>query len=390
MLKSCLNIFKKTNIFKRKNNFVVEIQMVYLCVKFKNMYANLDVLGTKTGSEKSDKNQILVGFKPFSMRESVSEQDINMYDSTISSLLHNTESALETKNTTVFQDPTFWTMFKERIIQEHASDLIQQKQEIEQKNRLITESIEYAKTIQEAILTSHEYFTSVFSDHFVYYQPKDIVSGDFYWAFKTKNDKIFWCTADCTGHGVPGAFMTMIGNSLLNEIIIENEVEHTNVILDKLRDSVIKTLNKTSDLTSRTERVNNGMDIALCCWDLKTNELTFSGAHSSVLIVRDGELIQIKGDKQPIGLHRKMEPFQVTSFQLKHGDRIYTSSDGYTDQTNEIEGKRFSFTNFKKLLLKIAELPMDVQKTEIAKIHDFWKGNSEQLDDIVVVGVLVV
>jgi serine phosphatase RsbU (regulator of sigma subunit) len=360
------------------------------------MYLEIDEKVSAQTLEKTSKTELLTNYKPYSFRQDLAQHEQDRYNATISSLLanlsqeqHTVSTLMENNDTTLFQDPTFWIQFKERIIEEHASELIEQKRVIEQKNRLITESIEYAKTIQEAILTSHAYFTSVFADHFVYYQPKDIVSGDFYWAFKTKSNKIFWCTADCTGHGVPGAFMTMIGNSLLNEIIIENGEEVTNVILDKLRDSVIKTLNKSTNLNDREERVNNGMDIALCCWDLSTNELTFSGAHSSVLIVRNGELIQIKGDKQPIGLHRKMEPFQVTSFQLEKGDRIYTSSDGYTDQTNEIDGKRFSFTNFKKLLLKIAEQPMEVQKEEVSKIHNLWKGNSEQLDDIVVVGVLV-
>lgn len=323
----------------------------------------------------------------------------NVFDHIINPIIFSLKNSLELEknlpisviqdNSSAFQDPLFWVNFKEQIIQEFASEMILQKQELIQKNRQITDSIKYAQTIQQAILTSHEYFTSVFSDHFVYYQPKDIVSGDFYWAFKTKNNKIFWCTADCTGHGVPGAFMTMIGNSLLNEIIIENEVEETNIILDKLRESLIKTLNKSVDVTSITDRNSNGMDIALCCWDLATNELTFSGAHSSVIIIRNNELIQLKGDRQPIGLHRKMDPFNVITFQLEHGDRLYTSSDGYTDQLGGPEYKRYSFTQLKTLLLEIASLPMEDQKVELAKHHSAWKGAYDQIDDIVVVGVLV-
>ena len=302
---------------------------------------------------------------------------------------HSLPISIIQEHSLVFQDPTFWEHFKDQIIEEFANDMIIQKKELIKKNLQITDSIKYAQTIQQAILTSHEYFTSVFSDHFVYYQPKDIVSGDFYWAFKTKTDKIYWCTADCTGHGVPGAFMTMIGNSLLNEIIIENEVEETNIILDKLRESVIKTLNKSVDVTSIADRNSNGMDIALCCWDLNTNELTFSGAHSSVIIIRAGELIQIKGDRQPIGLHRKMEPFNQVTFQLEHGDRLYTSSDGYTDQLGGEESKRYSFTRLKSLLLEIALLPMEKQKDALAKHHLAWKGEIDQIDDIVVVGILV-
>ncbi len=323
----------------------------------------------------------------------------NVFNHIINPIIHSLKNSVDLEknlpisilqeNSSAFQDPIFWENFKDQIIQEFASEMIEHKKELEQKNRQITDSIKYAQTIQQAILTSHEYFTSVFSDHFVYYQPKDIVSGDFYWAFKTKTNKIYWCTADCTGHGVPGAFMTMIGNSLLNEIIIENEVEETNIILDKLRESVIKTLNKSVDVTSIADRNSNGMDIALCCWDLTTNELTFSGAHSSVIIIRNGELIQLKGDRQPIGLHRKMEPFNVISFPLEHGDRLYTSSDGYTDQLGGPDYKRYSFTQLKTLLLEIAGLQMVEQKAELEKHHSVWKGEFDQIDDIVVVGVFV-
>ncbi len=330
-------------------------------------------------------------------QENLSEN--NLFNHIISPIIQSLKDSEENKQTIpttiiqehslVFQDPLFWENFKNHIILEFANDMIEQKKELINKNQQITDSIKYAQTIQKAILTSHEYFTSVFSDHFVYYQPKDIVSGDFYWAFKTKTDKIYWCTADCTGHGVPGAFMTMIGNSLLNEIIIENEVEETNIILDKLRESVIKTLNKSVDVTSIADRNSNGMDIALCCWDLNTNELTFSGAHSSVIIIRAGEMIQIKGDRQPIGLHRKMEPFNQETFQLEHGDRLYTSSDGYTDQLGGEETKRYSFTRLKSLLLEIALLPMEKQKESLAKHHQAWKGEIDQIDDIVVVGILV-
>jgi sigma-B regulation protein RsbU (phosphoserine phosphatase) len=321
------------------------------------------------------------------------------YSKTISSILtqlnSNSDSTdiqkkfnLTQDQESILNDPSFWKKFSDKVIHDYKSNLKVQEQEIDQKSKLITESIEYAKTIQEAILTSNEYFTSIFSDHFVYYQPKDIVSGDFYWAFKTKSNKLFWCTADCTGHGVPGAFMTMIGNSLLNEIIIENEVEETNLILDKLRDSVIKTMNKSRDRSNDTKN-DNGMDIALCCWDLNTNNLYFSGAHSSVLIIRDGELTQIKGDRQPIGLHRKMEPFNSSKFQLQKGDRLYTSSDGYTDQLSEADAKRFSFTKLKELLLEIHSLPMEQQKSALHKEHLKWRGKIEQIDDIVIVGIVV-
>jgi serine phosphatase RsbU (regulator of sigma subunit) len=312
----------------------------------------------------------------------------SLIENETSASTHFPDEFISTKSN-LFKDPLFWKELRQKIVDQHVCEITLQKQELEQKSRLITDSIHYAKTIQSAILTSKEYFANVFSDFFVLYKPKDIVSGDFYWAFKTKSKKTFWCTADCTGHGVPGAFMTMIGNSLLNEIIIENEVEEVNLILDKLRDSVIKTLNKSSELTSLIDMNSNGMDIALCCWDEVKHELTFAGAHCSAIIVRNKQLIELKGDKQPIGLHKKMNPFQIQTMKLEKGDKIYTYSDGYIDQLGGDTNTRFTYANLKKLLLKIANKPMAIQKEELTKIHNFWKGNNDQIDDIVVVGVTI-
>lgn len=273
----------------------------------------------------------------------------------------------------------------ENIVQERTAEVVRQKDEIEEKNMLITESIQYAKNIQEAIVTSTDYFKQLFKDVFILFKPKDIVSGDFYWAYKTKSNKVFWSTADCTGHGVPGAFMTMIGISLLNEIVIEKEIEETNEILDVLRDTIIKTLNKNIDLES-DEKMRNGMDISLCCWDLNTNMMTFSGANNPVLIVRSGELIEFKGDKQPIGVFKKMTPFTQHTIELLHGDKIYTFSDGYADQMNE-EEVRFKIANLKKLILENASLPAHDQVTLFDSNYENWKGNYDQMDDVVLIGV---
>jgi serine phosphatase RsbU (regulator of sigma subunit) len=273
----------------------------------------------------------------------------------------------------------------EKIVAERTAEVVKQRDEIQEKNEMITESIEYAKTIQEAIITSNEYFNTLFTDLFILFKPKDIVSGDFYWAYKTKSNKIFWAAADCTGHGVPGAFMTMIGISLLNEIIIEKEIEETNLILDALRDSVIKTLNKNIDLDS-DEKMRNGMDIALCCWDLNTNEISFSGANNPMYILRDNELIETKGDKQPIGIYKKMTPFSKNTIQLQTGDKIYTFSDGYADQMNE-EENRFKIANLKKAILEVGNLKTSDQKVFFNDTYENWKGNYEQMDDVVLICV---
>lgn len=291
-------------------------------------------------------------------------------------------------NFDLLKDPSFWSQLKTSIIDQHGFELSNQTLEIEKKNKLIMDSIEYAKTIQEAILTSHEYMSSVFPDHFVMYKPKDVVSGDFYWVFKTKSNKLFWATADCTGHGVPGAFMTMIGNSLLNEIIIENEVEETNLILDKLRDSIVKTLNKKMS-PEKAEKVHNGMDIALCCWDLNDQTLSFSGAHNPVIIVRNEEIIELKGDKQPIGIHKSENDFSVTRIDLFQGDKIYTFSDGYADQIGGDRDLRFMKSAFIEKLREISSKPFLHQKDILEETYTSWKGQHDQMDDVVVLGVLV-
>jgi serine phosphatase RsbU (regulator of sigma subunit) len=275
----------------------------------------------------------------------------------------------------------------EKIVAERTAEVVKQRDEIQEKNELITESIEYAKTIQEAIITSDEYFRKIFSDLFILFKPKDIVSGDFYWGYKTKSNKIFWVAADCTGHGVPGAFMTMIGMSLLNEIIIEKEIENTNEILDLLRDSVIKTLNKNVDLDS-DEKMRNGMDIAICCWDLNTNELSYSGANNPMYIFRNGELLEYKADKQPIGIYKKMTPFTKHTIELQKGDKIYTFSDGYADQMNE-EENRFKIANLKKAILEVGAQPTASQREFFDTTYENWKGNYEQMDDVVLIGVEV-
>jgi serine phosphatase RsbU (regulator of sigma subunit) len=277
------------------------------------------------------------------------------------------------------------TRKQKNIIEIQKVEVEQQRDEINEKNQLITESIEYAKTIQEAIITTHQTFKDIFTDLFILFKPKDIVSGDFYWGYKSKSNKVFWAAADCTGHGVPGAFMTMIGTSLLNEIIIEKEIEDTNLILDELRTSIIQTMNKNIDIHSN-EKMRNGMDIALCCWDLTTNKLSFSGANNPLFLVRNQELIELKGDKQPIGIYKKMTPFTKQTLQIQKGDKIYTFSDGYPDQMNEQED-RLKIANFKKLVLETAPIATSEQKDIFESTYERWKGNYDQMDDVVLIGV---
>lgn len=280
-------------------------------------------------------------------------------------------------------------IFRSYRLKSRANKLLaEQNQIIEEKNGLITESIEYAKTIQEAMVTSTEYFQSIFSDHFVLFKPKDIVSGDFYWAYKDQQSgRIFWAAADCTGHGVPGALMTMVGISLLNEIVVENSISEPADILNKLRELVIKTLNKET-LLEETEKMRNGMDIALCCYDPSLNAVLFAGANNPMIVVRGNELLEFKGTKEPIGIYRKMTPFEQIIVPIKEGDLIYLFSDGFADQMNE-ENQRFKLANLKKTLLEITEKNFLEQKEHLDDIYENWKAKADQIDDVVFLGVRI-
>ena len=273
-----------------------------------------------------------------------------------------------------------------------------QREGIAHKNKDLTDSIRYAERIQRAILTSEQYLNDMFlpqgqpASHFILYKPKDIVAGDFYWAYKTPHGKSIWVTADCTGHGVPGAFMSMIGNSLLNEIIVEKGIEEPNEILNHLRAGVINAVGQSGEAA----QIKDGMDCALCSLDKANNKISFSGANNSLWILRKFEdnnnneqLIELKADRQPIGSSLVMEPFTKREIQLQKGDTLYTFTDGYCDQFGGAQGKKFGKKSFRELLISIQEKSMSEQKQILNKAIDEWIGELDQLDDICVFGVIV-
>ncbi len=264
-------------------------------------------------------------------------------------------------------------------------ELSKQKDKIEKSHEQITSSINYAKRIQTAMLPTEELFVEYFAEHFILFKPRDIVSGDFYWAKKTGNTLIY-TAADCTGHGVPGAFVSMLGMSLLNEITLRLETVNTAVILNKLR-KTIKTLLKQSSDDIQTSK--DGMDIALCAIDLDTNILQFSGAYNPLLIIRNDEIIQIKGDRQPIGVYFREKDFTFKSIQLHKNDILYIYSDGYIDQFGGKDYRKFMISTFKELLLKINKKPMSEQKIILEESFSNWRGDVKQIDDIVIVGTKI-
>lgn len=280
----------------------------------------------------------------------------------------------------------------EGIVRERTAEVVKQKEEIEkqrdmivEQNKNITDSIEYARRIQTAILPPGDYIKELFPQRFILYLPRDIVSGDFYWLTQ-KNNQIISVAADCTGHGVPGGFMSMLGIAFLNEIVNKNEVLHANEILDQLREQVISSLHQTGKMGE----AQDGMDVSLYILDHKKRKLEFSGANNPLIIIRDNEIIEIKGDKMPIGIHyRAEEPFLNHQVDLKEGDVVYSFTDGYPDQFGGRKGKKFLSKNFKELLLKIHDKPMNKQRDILEQTLLEWQGSFERVDDILVMGVKI-
>ncbi len=252
------------------------------------------------------------------------------------------------------------------------------------KNKEITDSITYAKRIQDAMLPPLDVFREHLEKSFIFYLPKDIVAGDFYWMEKTE-DKIIFAAADCTGHGVPGAIVSVICSNALNRSVREFKLTKPSEILDQTLEIVLAKFDSSDD------EVKDGMDIALCAYDPKTNEIEFAGANNPLWVVRKGakEVEEYKADKQPIGKYLKHVPFTNHKTKLNKGDSIYVFSDGYADQFGGEMGKKFRSLHFKELLISIQEHDMKTQKKLVEKAFFGWKGKLDQLDDICVIGFRV-
>ncbi|MBI3509240.1 MAG: SpoIIE family protein phosphatase [Bacteroidetes bacterium] len=261
-----------------------------------------------------------------------------------------------------------------------------QKTVIEEKNKDITDSITYARKIQLSVLPPEDLVTKLFPESFILFKPRDIVSGDFYWV--GERDKLkFFSVTDCTGHGVPGGFMSMLGITLLNEILAEKNIISPGLMLDELREQVIQALNRSRKEGEMPAR--DGMDISLCCIDEKNKKLHYAGANNPVYIVRGKELIELAPDKQPVGAHERIKPFTLQTVGLSTGDIIISASDGFPDQFNSETGKKFSYRKFRETLLLGAGLPIRDFGKMLEKEFDEWKGDEPQIDDVCVMGVKV-
>ena len=269
-----------------------------------------------------------------------------------------------------------------KIIAAQKHEVEEQKEIIEEKNKDITDSINYAFRIQHAILKAEEHVSKHLPSHFILFKPKDIVSGDFYWTLE-KHNHLYLAAADCTGHGVPGAFLTMLGVSFLNEINGVDELLTPAEILNRLRDRIIKELGQTG----REMENKDGMDISLARINLKTNELQWAGANNPFYYTKDNELMEVKADKQPIAYYISMKPFTNHEFSFAKGDIFYLFTDGFADQFGGPEGKKFKYKQLQKKLIETQIFTVEDQKQKLNLLFEDWRGKLEQIDDVCIIGM---
>jgi ligand-binding sensor domain-containing protein/uncharacterized membrane protein len=270
----------------------------------------------------------------------------------------------------------------ENTVKERTAEVVKQKEIVEQKNKDITDSINYAKNIQVALLPRKDEIMHKLQESFVLYRPRDIVSGDFYWV-SNKGNRTYLAIADSTGHGVPGAFMSMLGTAFLDEIVGNNPVIPTNELLGELRDNVIESLRQTG----KEGESKDGMDICLIAVDWEQKMIEYSGANNPLYLVRNNILNEYKADKMPIGFHINQSPFTINKISIFPGDTLYLFTDGYADQFGGPQNRKFKYKPLKEKLVQISLLPMDDQEKVLSRFFDEWKGSNPQVDDVLLAGI---
>jgi len=272
---------------------------------------------------------------------------------------------------------------KQKEVVEKQKQLVEtQKEIVEEKNREITDSINYAKRLQQAILPPERAISEEFLGHFLLYRPKDIVAGDFYWMISSPNrDETIIAAADCTGHGVPGALVSVVCSNALHRAVKEFKIADPGQILDKVRELVIETFEKS------TSDVKDGMDISLASINRRKGTLSWAGANNPLWYTQKGVMMEIKADKQAIGKTDDPKLFTTHSLKIQEGESIYLFTDGYADQFGGPKGKKFKYKAFQETLLQTASLPANDIKVKLEETFDEWKGSLEQVDDVCVIGI---
>ncbi len=284
---------------------------------------------------------------------------------------------------------------REIVLRKEAEDKVTHAfLELEEKNKEILDSINYAKRLQEAILPSEKTWNTALPNSFVLYKPKDIVAGDFYWLEVVK-DNILFAAADCTGHGVPGAMVSVVCSNALNRTVKEFNITDPGKVLDKVRELVKETFEKSES------EVKDGMDISLCVLNINTNEVKWAGANNPLWYVHshleevggrrpeDSILTEIKADKQPIGKYADEKLFTTHTLQLNKGDMLYLFTDGYADQFGGPKGKKFKYKQLLELVLTIHKKNLPEQKKELESVFKNWRGKADQIDDVCIIGVKI-
>lgn len=281
----------------------------------------------------------------------------------------------------------FWVLLRTRKhlteIKGAYDEIELQRAELQVRNKDLTDSLNYAQRIQAALLPAEHHIRKIFSSYFIFYRPKHIVSGDFYW-FSERNGKYFIAAADCTGHGVPGALMSMIGLELIQKIINELKVDDS--------DQILLTMNKELESAFFREEsgkalIRDGIEMSICVIDRRTREMEFSGAFLPVYIVRDDKLIEIKGDKKNVVQSFAMVSFNKSTFKLQKGDLLYLFSDGYADQFGGPDNKKFMYRRLRHILLTISKYPLSDQQRILDETITSWMNGCDQIDDMMILGV---
>jgi len=310
--------------------------------------------------------------------------------------LNQKNKLIEDKNKTL-QEQNEEIASQRDEIEAQRNFVITQNELLEKQKKAIVDSINYAQKIQQAILPDGSMINELIPENFILYRPRNIVSGDFYWITSVEERTII-AAADCTGHGVPGAFMSMLGAAFLNEIVNKEYITHPGVILRKLRKEVIEALQQKGEYGEQKD----GMDIALCSIDFANMQMQYAGANNPLCLVRknniepvsdaktmifdDFVLYELKGDRMPIGIHFRMDNFTIHEVRLHPGDTLYIFSDGFPDQFGGPKGEKFKSKAFKELLLRNSQKSMEEQKKILEKKLEEWMTDYEQIDDILVIG----
>lgn len=267
-----------------------------------------------------------------------------------------------------------------KIIKSQKLIIEKQKHIVDEKQKEILDSIQYAKLIQDAILENQVIMKSVISESAIFFKPKDIVSGDFYWAHK-KNDFFYMAVCDCTGHGVPGAFMSLLSIGFLNEAINEEDIEKPNEIFNYVRKRLIQSINKESQ--------KDGFDGILLCINRKTRKITYAASNNKPVLICNAQYLEFKADKMPVGQGETMQAFTLYELPAKTGDVLYLYTDGYADQFGGPKGKKFKYKPLNELLTTVSSLPFHEQEKRLKENFDNWKGNLEQVDDVCIIGMKI-